>query len=81
MPRRSGCRRSSTRRACGVVVLRLRRSGFIARCCCKSPAASAPSDGRGMIILAIDEDEEGVTRNLTARLTKTKQTAPMRDRM
>jgi hypothetical protein len=34
-----------------------------------------------MIILAIDEDEEGVTRNLTARLTRTKPTAPMRDRM
>jgi hypothetical protein len=34
-----------------------------------------------MLILAIDKDEEGVTRNLTAKLTKTKQTAPMRDRM
>jgi hypothetical protein len=34
-----------------------------------------------MIILAIDKDEEGVTSNLTAKLTKAKQTTPMRWRM
>lgn len=38
-------------------------------------------DEAEVIILAIDQEQEGVTSNLIARLIKEKQSAPMRYRM